>query len=106
MAKYLVTATYSPEGIKGVLKTGGTARKDAVAKAIAGMGGTMESFHFAFGADDAFVVVDMPSNVAAAAVALAVSSTGLAGCRIVVLLTPAEVDEAAKMHVDYAPPGK
>jgi uncharacterized protein with GYD domain len=106
MPKYLVTATYSPEGIKGVLKTGGTARSNAVAEAIKGVGGTMESFHFAFGEDDAFVVVDMPDNVAAAAVAMAVSSTGLAGCRIVVLLTPSEIDEAATRQVAYTPPGK
>lgn len=106
MAKYLVTANYSPEGIKGVLKKGGTARSDAVAKTIAGMGGTMESFHFAFGTDDAIVVVDMPDNVAAAAVSMAVSATGLAGCRVVVLLTPEEIDEAAKRHVDYVAPGQ
>ena len=106
MAKYMVTATYSPDGVKGVLKTGGTARRDAVDKAIAAMGGTMESFYFAFGAEDAFVLVDMPDNVAAAAVSMAVSSTGLAGCRVTVLLTPAEIDEASKMHVDYTPPGQ
>jgi uncharacterized protein with GYD domain len=106
MPKYLVTARYESEGIKGVLKTGGTARSDAVAKTIAGMGGSMESFHFAFGAEDAYVVVDMPDNVAAAAVSMAVSATGLVGCRVTVLLTPSEVDEAAKRHVDYIPPGK
>ena len=106
MPKYLVTAKYSADGVKGVLKTGGTARSDAVAKAIAGVGGTMESFHFAFGADDAFVLVDMPDNISAAAVSMAVSSTGLAACNIVVLLTPSEIDEAMRRQVDYTPPGK
>ena len=52
MAKFLVTANYSPDGLKGVLKTGGTARSDAVAEAVKGVGGTMESFHFAFGGED------------------------------------------------------
>ena len=106
MAKFLVIATYSPDGIKGVLKSGGTARSDAVAQAIQGVGGKMESFHFAFGVDDAYVVVDMPDNVAAAAVAMAVSSTGLAACRVVVLLTPSEIDEAAKRQVAYKAPGQ
>jgi uncharacterized protein with GYD domain len=106
MAKFLVIASYSPDGIKGVLKTGGTARSQAVAEAVKGVGGTMESFHFAFGKDDAFVIVDMPDNAAAAALAMAVSSTGLAGCKVVVLLTPSEVDEAAKRQVSYTPPGK
>jgi uncharacterized protein with GYD domain len=106
MAKYLVIASYSPEGIKGVIKTGGTARSNAVGEAVKSLGGSMESFHFAFGEDDAFVLVDMPDNVAAAAIAMAVSATGLAGVRVVVLLTPSEIDDAAKRQVAYTPPGK
>jgi uncharacterized protein with GYD domain len=106
MAKYMVIANYTADGVKGVLKNGGTARSDAVAKAIAGVGGSVESFHFAFGADDVYVVVDLPGNVAAASLAMVVSATGLTECRVVVLLTPAEIDEAAKLQVDYTPPGK
>ncbi|MGZ4804351.1 MAG: GYD domain-containing protein, partial [Acidimicrobiia bacterium] len=101
MAKYLVIASYSPDGIKGVLKTGGTARSKAVGDAVKGVGGTMESFYFAFGDTDAYVVVDVPDNTAAAAVGLAVSSTGLASTRTVVLLTPSEIDAAAKQKVSY-----
>jgi uncharacterized protein with GYD domain len=106
MAKYLVIANYKPEGVKGLLAKGGTARSEAVAKAIAGVGGTVESFHFAFGADDAYVIVDAPDNVAVASVAMQVASTGVVDCRVVVLLEPAEIDDAAKLQVDYAPPGK
>jgi uncharacterized protein with GYD domain len=69
MANYLVVASYSPDGIKGVLKSGGTARADAVNKAVQGLGGKMHSFHFAFGDDDAYVMVELPDNVAAAALA-------------------------------------
>src|SRR5713226_3400664 len=75
MADYLVTASYSSEGVKGVLKSGGTARAEAVSKAVQGLGGKMRSFHFAFGGDDAVVIVELPDNVAAAALGLAVSST-------------------------------
>lgn len=106
MAKYLVTASYSADGVKGVLKNGGTARADAVSKAVNGLGGKMNSFDFAFGGDDAIVMVELPDNVAAAALGLAVSSTGLASVRTTVLLTPAEIDEAAKRQVAYTPPGK
>jgi uncharacterized protein with GYD domain len=105
MAKYLVIANYSPEGVKGVLDKGGTARSDAVAEAIAGLGGTMEGFYFAFGADDAYVLVDAPDNVSVAALGLRVSATGLASVRTVVLLTPAEIDQAAGVSVEYRPPG-
>jgi uncharacterized protein with GYD domain len=106
MPKFLVTASYSPDGVKGVLKTGGTARSNAVAKSVEGLGGTMESFYFAFGADDAIVIVDLPDNVAAAALGLAVSATGLAAVRTTVLLTPDELDQAASREVSYTPPGK
>lgn len=106
MASYLVIASYSPEGVKGVLKNGGTARADAVKSAVKGLGGKMQSFHFAFGGGDAYVLVDLPDNIAAAALGLAVSSTGLASVKTVVLLTPAEVDEAAKRDVSYKAPGK
>ena len=106
MPKYLVHASYSAEGAKGVMKNGGTARADAVRKAVEGMGGTMESFHFAFGKDDTLVLVELPDNVAAAALGLAVSSTGLAATRTTVLLTPEEVDQSATRTVNYVPPGQ
>ena len=106
MANYLVIANYSAEGIKGVIKNGGSARVDAVKKSIEGLGGKVQSFHFAFGADDAYVIVELPDNIAAAALGMAVSSTGLTSVKTVVLLTPGEVDEAAKRQVAYTPPGK
>jgi uncharacterized protein with GYD domain len=106
MPKYLVIASYTSEGIKGVIKTGGTARSAAVQEAVQGLGGTLESFHFAFGEDDAFVILDIPDNISAAAIAMTVSATGLVAARVVVLLTPSEVDEAAKRQVAYTPPGK
>jgi uncharacterized protein with GYD domain len=106
MANYLVIASYSPEGVKGVLQSGGTARADAVTKAVEGLGGKVNSFHFAFGAEDVYVVVELPDNIAAAAISLAVSAVGLASTQIVVLLTPADIDEAARRQVAYTPPGK
>ena len=106
MAEFLVTASYSSEGVKGVLKTGGTARVEAVSKAVQGLGGRMRSFHFAFGGDDAIVIVELPDNVAAAALGLAVASTGLASVKTTVLLTPNDIDDAAKRQVAYTPPGK
>ena len=106
MASYLILGSYSPEGAKGVLKNGGTARADAVKKSVKSLGGKVQSFHFAFGAEDAVVVVDFPDNIAAAALGLAVAAKGLVGVRTVVLLTPAEIDEAAKRQVTYTPPGK
>jgi uncharacterized protein with GYD domain len=105
VAKYLVKASYSVEGAKGVTGAGGTSRRDAVERMAAGLGGSVESFYFAFGETDAYVVLDCPNNVTAAAASLAVNASGGASCEVVVLLTPEEVDEAAKLSVDYRPPG-
>lgn len=105
MAKFLVVASYTAEGIKGVVAKGGSARRDAVTKSITDLGGKVESFYFGFGDGDAYVVVDLPDNMSAAAVGLAVGASGMARTRTVVLLTPEEIDRAAKTQVDYRGPG-
>jgi uncharacterized protein with GYD domain len=106
MAKYLIKASYTPEGVKGLLKAGGTSRVQALNKALASVGGSVESFYFGFGVDDVYVTVDAPGNVAAVAMAAAVTSTGsISRYETVVLLSAEEVDEAMNMAVSYAPPG-
>ena len=106
MGHYLFVASYSPDGVRGVLDKGGTARRTAIENVIAEAGGQMLSFHFAFGDDDVYTLVESPSNQAAAAVALAVTAAGRAHVKTVVLLTPEEVDEATKQKVGYVAPGE
>jgi len=106
MAKFLIKASYTPEGLKGLMKAGGTSRVNAIEKALSGVGGTIESFYFAFGADDVYVVIDGPDNAGATAMAAAIgSSSAISKYETVVLLTPAEVDQAMGTTVDYVPPG-
>jgi uncharacterized protein with GYD domain len=105
MPKYLVEASYTREGVAGVLAKGGSSRRDAVAEMAAGLGGQLECFYFGFGDRDAFVIFDAPDNEAAAAVAMTVNAAGGAVAKTTVLLTPEQVDEAAKRSVDYRPPG-
>ena len=93
------------DGVRGVLARGGSARQAAAQAAAESVGGTIESFLFAFGGTDVFVIADLPDNVAAAALALAVSAGGGATARTVVLLTTDEVDAAAAKQVGYRPPG-
>src|SRR5580700_10048351 len=97
----MLEAHYSTEGAKGVMKDGGSGRRAAVAKMAESVGGKLESFYFAFGGVDAFVVVDLPDNVTAAAVALTISQTGAGSVKTVVLLTPEDMDNAAKKSVEY-----
>ena len=106
MSKYLIKVSYSIDGLKGVMKSGGTSRVDAVTKAVTGLGGSIESFYFAFGGVDVYVLAEAPNNVAAAALAAAVGSSGaVARYETVVLLSPSEIDDAMRMAVDYTPPG-
>jgi uncharacterized protein with GYD domain len=104
MPRFLFQASYTAEGAKGLRRQGGTGRREAVARAAQSVGGRLEHFYFAFGEHDAFAVADLPDNQSAAAFALAVSEAGGASVRTVVLLTPEEVDTAAKHTVEYRPP--
>ena len=104
MAKFLFEASYTQEGVKGVQSGGGSSRRDAIATVAESVGGELESFYFAFGESDAYVICDLPDNESAAAVALTVNAAGAATVKTVVLLTPEEVDEAAKRSVEYRPP--
>ena len=107
MAKYLVEVKYTLEGIRGVKSEGGTARVAAATASIEELGGKVEAFYFAFGETDVVVIVDIPDNVSAAALGLAVTAGGGAASRTTVLLTAGEMDEAAKKAAgsSYRPPG-
>jgi uncharacterized protein with GYD domain len=106
MPKYLIQATYTAEGVKGLLSEGGTKRRDAAAKAIKSAGGKVEAFYFAFGKHDAIVLVDLPDNVSVAAASLAINASGAITTTTTVLLTPGEVDKAVKKSVPYRAPGQ
>lgn len=105
MPKYLIEASYTADGVKGVQSGGGSARRDAIAKVAESVGGKLDSFYFAFGDADVITVVDLPDHEAATAVALTVNGSGVVSIKTTVLLTPEEVDAAAKRSVDYRPPG-
>ena len=106
MAKYLLKVSYTGEGLAGVMSEGGSARR-AVAEDLAKrLGGSLETFHFAFGDVDAYCIVDLPDNKAAAALAMTVSSSGRVAITTVPLLTVDEVDDiAARGQLEYSAPG-
>ena len=106
MPKYLFSGSYIGEGIKGLLKDGGSGRKEAVEKLITSMDGKIESMHFAFGDDDFFIIAEVPDNIKAAAGALIAAASGAVTVKTTVLLTPEEADEVSKISVDYRPPGQ
>lgn len=105
MPKFLSMGSYTAEGLKGVLSEGGSSRREAVQRLIESLGGKLETFYFAFGGNDFFIVYDMPDNVSSAAGAMLVNGSGAVRATTVVLLTPEEVDEATKKSGEYRPPG-
>src|SRR5215204_3904238 len=105
MPKFLLEARYTRDGVQGLQSAGGSSRRDAIAKMTEGLGGKLEAFYFGFGDADAYVIVDVPDNEIATAVALAVNAAGGATVKTVVLVTPEEVDAAAQRSVEYRPPG-
>jgi uncharacterized protein with GYD domain len=106
MPKYLLQAKYSAEGARGLMKDGGTTRKNAAEALVKSVGAKLDAFYFAFGDEDAYVILDAPDNASVAAASLAVSSSGLVSTRTTVLLTPEEMDQAMKKNPKYTPPGK
>jgi uncharacterized protein with GYD domain len=105
MPKYLIQASYTQDGVAGVLAKGGSSRRDAIAQMTSAAGGQLESFYFGFGESDVWVIVELPDNEAAAAVVMTVNAAGGAAVNTTVLLTPEQVDEAAQRSVNYRPPG-
>ena len=106
MPKYLIQANYVGEGLKGLLKEGGSSRRAAIEKLFGSVGGRVEGFYYAFGDTDAFVIVDLPDNVTAAALSLTINATAAVTVKVTALLTAEEIDAAAKKTLTYRPPGQ
>lgn len=105
MATYLIKASYSAEGIRGLLKDGGTGRRDAIEALVTSRGGTLKAFYYAFGDDDLYIIADLPGNADLVAVSLAINASGGAKVKSNTLLDATEIDEAVRKAVQYRPPG-
>ncbi len=106
MSKYLIQVNYVGEGLKGLLKEGGSGRRAATEKLFGSVGGRVEAFYYAFGDTDVFIIADVPDNLTAAALSLTVSASGSVTSKVTVLLTAEEIDAAAKKTPSYRAPGR
>jgi uncharacterized protein with GYD domain len=106
MPKYLLEASYTAEGTKGLAKEGGSSRRKTVEEMVKGLQGKLDAFYYSFGTSDVFVIVDVPDVVTAAALSLAVNQSGAVHLKTHVLMTPEEIDQASKKSVNYRAPGK
>ena len=105
MARYLWQVSYTAEGVRGIMKEGGTSRRAFVEGLVKEQGGTLEAFYFAFGKEDVVAIAELPDNKTVAAISMAVGGSGAAHVRTTVLLTPDEIDDATQIPVAYRKPG-
>ncbi len=105
MKKFLIKASYNAEGVKGLLKVGGTNRKQTVEKMLTALGGKMEAFYYAFGEHDVYAIGEVPDDATLAAFVLTINSSGVVSVSTTILLSPEEIDKAIKISVDYRSPG-
>ena len=106
MTKYLFEANYVGEGIKGLMREGGTRRREALVEALKSVGGSLESFYYAFGETDVLGVLEVPDQADAAALSLMINSTGSVKVHLKPLMTPEDLDEAARKTPSYRAPGQ
>ena len=105
MPKYLIKVAYNADGARGLVKEGGTSRRNLVQKLVEGMGGKLEAFYYAFGEDDAYLIVDVPQQTDGIAITLAVNAAGAVRLTTTPLITPEEIDAASKKVPAYRAPG-
>jgi len=106
MPKYLIQASYTAEGAKGLLKDGGTKRRQAAEAALKSVGARLEAFYFAFGDNDVVIIADAPDHASIVATSVAVNASGTSTTKATVLLTPEEIDQAVKKSITFTPPGR
>jgi uncharacterized protein with GYD domain len=106
MPKYLLEVSYTPEGAKGLLKDGGTKRREAARASVESVGGTLEAMYYAFGDCDVICIADMPDAASMASASLTLSASGAVSARTRALITAEEIDAASKKSPAYTPPGR
>ena len=106
MPKYLVAGSYTPDGIPGMLQDGGTGRRAKITEMIEKAGGSVEAFYYAIGDTDVYLIIDLPDHESAVAISMAVNASGAVVISSTVLLTPEEMDAAARKTIEYQPPGE
>ena len=105
MPKFMIKATYTAEGLKGLRKDKASGREKAIAAACEALGGKLDALYYALGDDDVFTVVDLPSHIHVASLSTLVGASGMVEVRTAPLLTVAEMDKALGEDMSYRPPG-
>ena len=96
MPIYMVQASYAAQATASMVKTPQD-RAAAIKPMIERMGGKLQDLWFCFGEYDIVAIAEMPDNVSAAAMAMAIGSSGaMSAYRTTPLMTSADAKEAMK----------
>ncbi len=105
MSKFLFQASYTQAGVQGLLKEGGSSRRDALTQTVEGLGGSLDAMYYAFGDVDLLMVVDLPDEASAVALSMFIGAAGALDVSMKVLVDPETIDEAISKNVSYRAPG-
>ena len=104
MAKFLIRAQYTPQGLQGAVKEGFASREEYSRGLIESVGGKTEAWYFSYGQEDVVVIIDA-EPAAAVAISMAVNQSGAARQITTPLLTSAEMDAARSQVPQFRAPG-
>jgi len=105
MPKFLVEASYTAEGFKGLMKDKGSGRRTAVIQALEKLGGKLEAIYFCLGENDVILIADLPDHISAAALSSTACGSGTVRTKTTVLLTVEEADKAFSTKVAFRAAG-
>ena len=105
MASYLFRTSYTQAGVAGLIREGGTGRREALRQTIEGLGGKLESFYYAFGDDDLLLIAELPDDEAATAFSMFINAAGALTVSCTVLISPETIDGSISKSVAYRKPG-
>ncbi len=105
MPTFLWRASYTAEGAKGLMKDGGSKRRDVVQQMVTKAGGKLLAFYFAVGDADVYGIAEFPDMATAVSLSIAINASGSVNFHTTLLLTPEEMDVATKKTIGYIAPG-
>ncbi|MEC9333324.1 MAG: GYD domain-containing protein [Candidatus Thermoplasmatota archaeon] len=106
MSKFMYSGNYTKRGIKGLLKEGGTARRDETVRIVEALGGKVEAYYWCYGSTDFLTIMDFPDHTTVTGMALNIAASGSFEGNLTPLISVEEMDEMVKVSVgDWRAPG-
>jgi uncharacterized protein with GYD domain len=106
MARFMLSGSYTSEGLAATMKAGLAARTKVVADATEALGGQLVGLYWTTGERDSVVIVDFPDATGAVALVTAVKAAGAAHIAVSRLYDGTEFDSvmATTAGIGYTPP--